>query len=349
MKPRVWLLPVTIAALFLVAIPRAPADEFYKGKTLTFVVGFAAGGGFDTYSRLIARHIGKHIPGNPATVVENRTGAGSLIAANYLYNQAPKDGTVIGNWIGPLVLQHVLGNKAAKFDGRKFGWLGVPTPDSVVCALTKASGIKTMDDWFKSKRPIKIGGTGPGSTTVDVPKLVQAALDVPMSVVEGYKGTSRVRLAAESGEIDGGCWAWESIKPTWAAGLQSGQVHVVLQAIEKSHPELKNVPLAVKLAKSDEARALLGIASGVYSQGARPYTVPPGVPQDRLQLLQKAFMATLRDPDLLKEAKKSKVDIDPVDGPTIAKLMGGVYELSPALKSKLTKLVIPGGGKKKKQ
>jgi tripartite-type tricarboxylate transporter receptor subunit TctC len=295
---------------------------------------------------LIARHFATHLPGNPTVVVENRTGAGSLIAANYIFHQAPKDGTVIGNWIGPLVLQQVLGNKAAKFDGREFGWLGVPTPDSGVCALTKASGIRTMDDWFKSTRPIKIGATAPGSTTDDVPKLVQAALGLPMKLVSGYAGTAKVRLAAESGEVDGGCWAWESIKPTWASGLQSGEVHIVLQSLEKSHPDLKHVPLANQYAKTDEARALLRIASGPYAQGARPYTVPPGVPQDRLQLLQKAFMETLRDPDLLKEAEKSKVDIDPVDGPTVAKLMAGLYELSPALKSKLTTLLIPGGEKK---
>jgi tripartite-type tricarboxylate transporter receptor subunit TctC len=346
MKPKFWLLPATIVGLLLVAIPRAPADEFYEGKTITFVVGFAAGGGFDTYTRLIARHIGKHIPGNPTVVVENRTGAGSLIAANYIYNQAPRDGTVIGSWIGPLVLQQVLGNKAAKFDGRKFGWLGAPTPDTGVCALTEASGIKTMDDWFKSKRPIKIGSTAPGSTTSDVPRLVEAALGLPIKLVEGYKGTAKIRLAAESGEIDGGCWAWESIKPTWAKALQSGEVHIVLQTLEKSHPDLKNVPLAIQYAKSDEARALLDVANGPYAQGARPYSVPPDVPQDRLQLLQKAFMETLRDPDLLKEAKKSKLDIDPVDGPAMAKLMTGLYELNPALKAKLTELLIPGGNKK---
>jgi tripartite-type tricarboxylate transporter receptor subunit TctC len=337
-----WLLAATIAALFLVAAARARADEFYKDKTLTFVVGFSAGGGFDTYTRLIARHFGKHVPGNPTVVVENRAGAGSLIAANYLFNQAPADGTVIGNWIGPLVLQQVLGNKAAKFDGRKFGWLGVPTPDSGVCALTKASGINTMDDWFKSKRPIKIGGTAPGSTTDDVPLLIQAALGLPMKLVEGYKGTSKVRLAAESGEIDGGCWAWESIKPTWAKSLQSGEVHIVLQTMKRSHPDLKNVPLAIQYAKTDEGRALLDIADSVYAQAARPYTVPPGVPQDRLELLQKAFMDTLRDPDLLAEAKKSQIDIDPVDGPTAAKIMVKLYELSPAFKSKLANLIIPG-------
>jgi len=346
MKSRVWLLPTSIAALVL-AISGARADEFYKGKTLTFVVGFSAGGGFDTYTRLIARHIGKHVPGAPTVVVENKTGAGSLIAANYIYNQAPRDGTVIGNWIGPLVLQQVLGNKAAKFDGRKFGWLGAPTPDTGVCAITKASGIASMDDWFKSKRPVKIGGTAPGSTTDDVPKLVQAALGFPMRHVAGYAGTSKVRLAAESGEIDGGCWAWESIKATWTKGLQSGEVRIVLQTVSKPHPELKNVPLAIQYAKTDEARALLAIASGPYAEGARPYSVPPGIPQDRLKLLQKAFMDTLRDPDLLKEAKKSKLDIDPVDGPTVAKIMAGLYDLDPALKDKMRAILIAGAAKKK--
>jgi hypothetical protein len=167
-----------------------------------------------------------------------------------------------------------------------------------------------------------------------------------LKLVEGYKGTAKIRLAAESGEVDGGCWAWESVKATWAKGLQSGEVHIVLQTLEKPHPELKNVPLAMQYAKTDEARTLLHVASGPYAQGARPYSVPPGVPQDRLQLLQKAFMATLSDPALLAEAKKSKLDIDPVDGPTIAKLMAGLYELSPEFKSKLSDLLIPGGKKK---
>ncbi len=310
------------------------------------MVGFSAGGGFDTYTRLIARHFAKHVPGSPTVVVENRTGAGSLIAANYLYNQAPKDGTVIGNWIGPLVLQQVLGNKAAKFDGRKFGWLGAPTAHSVVCALTKASGIATMDDWFKSKRPIKIGGSAPGSTTDDVPILAQAALGFPMRLVRGYAGTSKIRLAAESGEVDGGCWAWESIKPTWASGLKAGDVRIVLQASDTPHPDLKNVPTAPSLAKTEEAKAFLDIAGGVYTKGARPFSVPPGVPKDRLELLQKAFLATLRDPELLKEAEKARIAVAPVDGPTVTKLMAGLYNIKPEFKAKLTSLLIPGRQKK---
>ena len=209
---------VMLSALVLVLVPSLSlgADDFFKGKTIRFVVGFSPGGGFDTYTRLIARHFGKNVPGNPRTVVQNRTGAGSMIAANYIYAKAKPDGLTIGNWIGPLVLQHVLGKKGIKFDGRKFNWLGAPSTDDNTCALTKASGINNVKDWLNSKRPIKIGATGPGSTTDDVPKLIQASTDLPIQIIEGYGGTAIIRLAAEKGEIDGGCWAWQSIKPTWS-------------------------------------------------------------------------------------------------------------------------------------
>ena len=328
-------------ALILGSSVLARAEEFYQGKTVRFVVGFSPGGGFDTYTRMIARHFGKHVPGNPTTVVENKTGAGSLVAANYIYNQAEPDGLTIGNWIGPLVLQQVLGNKAAKLDGRKFGWLGVPTPDSGVCVLTQASGIKTVEDWFASKRPIKIGGTAPGSTTDDVPKLIKVALGLPIQMVEGYSGTSKIRLAAESGEIDGGCWAWESIKPTWAKGIESGQARVVIQTMLQSHPELKHVPLASKYAKTEEARELLNVVNGPYGVLARPYSIPPGTPKERLEVLQKAFMETLKDSELQAEAKKAKLEIKPVDGPTVAKLMADLYNLKAATKEKLKEIVIP--------
>ncbi len=325
----------------LVAIPStATAQNFYQGQTIHLIVGFAAGGGFDTYSRAIARHIGKHIPGNPTVIVENMTGAGSLIAANQLFNSTKPDGLTIGNWIGPLVLQQALGNPAAKFDGRKFGYLGVPVADSGVCALTKASGIKTADQWLAAKEPVKLGGTAPGSTTDDVPKIVAAAIHLPLRVISGYKGTSNIRLAAESGELDGGCWAWESIKPTWQKSLASGDVTIVLQTMTESHPELKNVPLAINYAKTEEAKELLEIVNGPYGQLARPYTVPPGVPPDRLETLQKAFIATMKDPEFLKDAKNSKLEIQPMDGPTAAKGFARMYDLKPGIKAKLKEIVL---------
>jgi tripartite-type tricarboxylate transporter receptor subunit TctC len=337
------LLTATILSIsLLVGLGYTAAEaQYFKGKTITFVVGFSAGGGFDTYTRLIGRHFSKHVPGNPGIVVQNRTGAGSLIAANYIYNRAKRDGTVIGNWIGPLILQHVLGSKAAKIDGRKLNFLGVPTADSGICALTKASGINSLDDWFKSKRPIKIGATGPGSTTDDPPKLLKAAIGLPIKMVEGYGGTAKIRLAAESGEIDGGCWAWQSIKPTWRKGIESGNVKPILQITLKSHPELKHVPLAMNYAKTDDAKQLLKVAAGPYGAMARPYTLPPGTPKDRVQILRKAFLAALRDPELLADAKKSKLEIGPLDGPTIAKLAADLYKLDPALLSRLKELLIP--------
>lgn len=333
-----------LMAALIGALPAAPgrsrAADFFQGKTIRLIVGFSAGGGFDTYSRAIARHIGNHIPGKPSVVVENMTGAGSMIAANHVYNAAKPDGLTVGNFIGPLILQQAIGNQAAKFDGRKFGYLGVPVADSGVCALTQASGIKSMDDWFAAKEPVKLGGTAPGSTTDDVPKIVAAAINLPMRLISGYKGTANIRLAAESGEIDGGCWAWESIKPTWQKGIAAGNVNIVLQTMTESHPELKNVPLAISYAKTEEAKELLDIVSGPYGELARPYTVPPGVPPDRLEILQKAFAATMKDPQFLADAKNSKLDIHPLDGPTAAKRFAKVYELKPDLKAKLKEIIL---------
>ena len=341
MLKRAKLLGVALLSIGLMPVSSLmAADDFYQGKTIRLIVGFAAGGGFDTYSRAIGRHMSKHIPGHPSIVVENMTGAGSLIAANHIFNAAKPDGLTIGNWIGPLVLQQVVGNPAAKFDGRKFGYLGVPVSDSGVCALTKASGIASAEQWLASKRPIKLGGTAPGSTTDDVPKIVSEAIGLPIQMISGFKGTSDIRLAADGGEIDGGCWAWESIKPTWQKGLADGSVNIVLQSMTESHPELKNVPLAIKFAKTDDARALLEIVSGPYGQLARPYTVPPGTPKDRLALLQKAFMDTMKDKEFLNDAKKAKLEIEPMDGPTATKRFAALYNLKPELKAKIKDIVL---------
>ena len=332
-----------LSALVLVLVPSLSlgADDFFKGKTIRFVVGFSPGGGFDTYTRLIARHFGKHVPGNPRTVVQNRTGAGSMIAANYIYAKAKPDGLTIGNWIGPLVLQHVLGKKGIRFDGRKFNWLGVPSTDDNTCALTKASGINNVKDWLNSKRPVKIGATGPGSTTDDVPKLIKAATDLPIQIIEGYGGTATIRLAAEKGEIDGGCWAWQSIKPTWSQGIESGNVKPVLQVGPDKHPDLKDVGVAFDLAKGDTGKKLLGVAADVYRALSRPYSLPPGVPADRVKTLQKAFADTLKDPELVDAAKKSKVELNPHDGNWVAKKMQGLYDMDADTLSLLKKTLLP--------
>ena len=214
------------------------AQDFYAGKTVRIIVGFPAGGGFDTYSRMIARHIGKHIPGNPTVVVENVTGAGSLVAANSIYKATKPDGLTLGNFIGNLISQQLFGGQGIEFDARKFQWIGVPVKDNVVCALTKASGITSVDAWMTAKTPVKLGGSAPGTTNDDSAKIIKAALGLPIQLVTGYKGTAPIKLAAESGEIDGGCWAWESIKVMWRQGLDAGNVNIVLQAVPKAVQDL---------------------------------------------------------------------------------------------------------------
>ena len=324
----------------MAALPRpAHPQEFYAGKTIRIIVGFPAGGGFDTYSRVIGRHIGKYIPGTPAVVVDNVAGAGSLVAANTVYKAAKPDGLTIGNFIGNLVSQQLFGSPGIEFDGRKFEWIGVPTRDSVVCALTKASGITSIDAWMAAKTPVKLGGSAPGTTNDDSAKLLKAALGLPIQLVTGYKGTAPIKLAAESGEVDGSCWAWESIKVMWRQGLDAGQVNIVLQAVPKAVPDLPKVPVAIELAKTDEARKLIDL--GIHSTAAitRPYALPPGTPKERVQLLRRAFRETLKDKDFLAEAVKSKLEVDPVSGEEVEKIVLGMFKQDQATIAKMAEIL----------
>ncbi|HSK31256.1 MAG TPA: tripartite tricarboxylate transporter substrate-binding protein [Candidatus Limnocylindria bacterium] len=327
---------VAVIATFLSSDARAAAEEFYKGKSIRIVVGFSAGGGFDTYARAIARHMSKHIPGQPTITVENMTGAGSLIAANHVFKVAKPDGLTIGHIIGGLFLGQVLGQAGIEFDARKFGFIGAPISDHVVCALTKASGITSVEQWMAAKTPVKMGGIAPGTSTPDnATRILKAALGLPIQLVTGYKGTADVRLAAEGGEIAGGCWGWDSVSVTWRRALDSGDAVVVLQANRKTHPDLPNVPQAIKFAKSDEARKMIDVGIHGDSDIVRTYTLPPGTPKDRVQLLRKAFDATLKDPEFVADAKKSRLNIGPIAVEDIEKDINGLFKLDPALIAKL--------------
>jgi tripartite-type tricarboxylate transporter receptor subunit TctC len=338
-----------ISAFLCLALFAAPiavsAEDFYAGKTVRFVVGFSPGGGYDIYTRTIARHIGKHLPGKPTTVVENMPGAGSLISANYLYHRAKPDGLTIGNFIGPLVLQQVLGNKAATFDGRKFGWIGVPASDHAVCIFNNAAGIPTMKQWLSTNKTPKIGGVAPGSNTSDVPRILKEALNAPLQVVDGYKGTAEIALAMEAGEIDASCWSWLGMKATMRNQLEAGKVSVVVQVALASHPELKNVPLAIEFANTEVAKELIRIGSLMYSSALRPYATPPGTPPDRLALLRKAFRETMKDPAFLADAKQAQIEIDPIDEAETERIFSDLYKMNPATVSKLQDLLLPKGGK----
>jgi tripartite-type tricarboxylate transporter receptor subunit TctC len=332
-----------IVLLVLIGSPvaswSASAEDFYSGKTIRIIVGFSAGGGFDAYARAIARHMGKHIPGNPTLIVENMGGAGSRIAANSLFRAAP-DGLTIGNFIGSLVLQQVMGDKGLEFDARKFEWLGVPVQDETVCAITKASGINSLDDWFTAKKPVKLGGEAPGANDSDVPRVLKAALNLPIQLIEGFKGTSAIRLAAEAGEVDGGCWTWASIRTTWAKGLESGLVKAIIQVNPQKADDIPNVPNAIDYAKTADARLL--IESGTHAPSAilRAYALPPGTPTARVTLLRNAFSTTMKDAEFLSEMKKSKLEINPLTGSQVEATVKKLFQMDAASVARIREVLI---------
>ncbi len=306
-------------------------QDFYKGKTVRIIVGASAGGGYDTYSRTIARHIGKHIPGNPTFIVENMPGAGFLISANYMYRIAKPDGLTIGHFIGGLFLQQLLGKSGIEFFSLKFEYVGAPGQDNYAFGVSKSTGITSMEQWLSSKTVVKLGGVGVGSATDDIPKVLMATIGLPVQLVSGFKGTADIRLAFNSGEVQGVCNAWQSFKSTWRSELDSGDLVILLQNTPKSHPDLPKVPLAINYAKTDEAKKL--IRALVHSVGPiqRPYVLPPGTPKDRVAVLRRAFMETMKDPEFLAEAKKAKLEIDPLDGAELERNVREVFSLDSAL------------------
>jgi tripartite-type tricarboxylate transporter receptor subunit TctC len=280
------------------------------------------------------------VPGNPTILVENMAGAGSLIAANNLYRVAKPDGLTIGNFHGNQILNQVIGGAGVEFDARRFEWIGVPVKDTGACALSKASGVTTLEQWKAAKSPVKLGGGGAsGDTATITAKILKEALGLPIQVITGYKGTSEMRLAAESGELGGACFQWESIKTTWRNGLDSGEFRIVIQINPKRHPELANVPNAIEEAKTDEARQL--IRYGLHDPAAmtRPYALPPGTPKERVQTLRKAFLETFKDPNFIAEAKKSNLEVEPLSGEELQQLVTGVFKLDPALVAKLKEVM----------
>jgi len=311
--------------------PALAQEPFYRGKTVRIIVGASAGGGYDTYSRTIARHIGKHIPGNPTFAVENMPGAGFLISANHMYKVAKPDGLTIGHFIGGLFLQQLLGKPGIEFDARKFEYIGVPAQDNYMLGIAKSTGITSIEQWLASKMPIKLGGVGAGSATDDIPKVLAATIGLPMQLVSGYKGTADIRLAFASGELQGVCNSWESFKATWRKELDSGDIVLVLQNVAKPHPDQPKLPLAINYAKSEEAQKL--IKALVHSVGptARPYVLPPATPKDRVQTLRKAYMDTMKDPEFLADAAKAKLDINPLDGAELERNVREVFNLDASL------------------
>jgi tripartite-type tricarboxylate transporter receptor subunit TctC len=342
LRPVLLLAIVAGLAFPLVTPQRSAADDFYKGKTIRFVVGFAAGGGYDLAARIVGRHIGKHIPGNPTIVVENMTGAGSLIAANYTFNSAKPDGLFVGIWNSAYVLRQALGDKAVRLDARKLGWIGAPTKGTPFCSIMAHTGLKSLKDIVAADRELKMGATGPGSTYDDMPQILNRTLGTKFKVISGYEGTGTILVAMRRQEVDGGCWTWESARTTARPMLDAkGDDKLIPFAIHSQYPdpEVKDLPIIPAIIKDEDNSSAYRTWSGTY-EFQRPFSVPPGTPKERLQLLRKAFADTLKDPEFLADAKKSKFDETYVSGEEIEKYVANVLSVTPKAKELLSFLMV---------
>jgi tripartite-type tricarboxylate transporter receptor subunit TctC len=318
----------------------AASDESYRGKVIRVVVGFSAGGGFNTYARIVARYMGKYIPGNPTMVVENMTGAGSLIAANHVYKVARPDGLTIGSFNGNQILGQLVGAQGVNFDARKMEWMGAPGYNHDLCVLNRQSGVTSGDQWLTLKTPLKLGGSAPGAPTDDGPKILKEAIGLPLRIISGYKGTADIRVAVESGEVDGLCgFSWASVRATWRKAIESGQVVVVLQSAPKASPELPKVPIAINFAKTSEGRQL--IEAGIHAPSAITYTysLPPGTAKDRVQILRTAFSEMVKDKDFLSDAGKANLEIAPFTGAEVERNIEALFKTPPAVVAKLKDVI----------
>ena len=340
-KNQRWFFVVTVVMFGIIGpFRQSSAEEFYKDKSIGFMVGYSAGGGYDTFTRAISRHMGQFIPGKPTLIVYNRTGAGSLIAANYVYGRAKADGLTVGVFGSGLITQQALGAKGIRFDGRKFGWLGSVSPGTPVCAIMGFTGLKTLDDVIASKKRLKFGSTGAGSTTDDLPRLLNGLMGANTDIIAGYGGTANLRVAMARKELDGACWTWESMRATARAMLEAkGDEQLIPFVIEGKYedPEVKNTPQFSDRVKGEDNIRAWKAWINPY-KFFRPMVVPPGTPPDRLQTLRVALKKTMEDPAFLAEAKKSKLDVAYTSAEEVERLMQEVLDISPTAKAKLKQL-----------
>lgn len=314
--------------------PAQSVAQFYKGKTINIFVGSDVGGGYDLTARTVARHLGRHIPGQPAIVVQNRPGAGSIIASNYVYEIAPKDGTVIGAVQRPIPFQVLFGDTGVRFDVRKMQWIGSTTNELGVVVAWHTAPHQTFDDVFTTE--MIVGGTGPTTDPELLPRAMNSVLGTKFKIVGGYKGQAQMVLAMQREEIQGsGNWSFSDIEKGYSNWITEKKVRILLQlGLTKSpHPALRDVPLILDVGRNNEQRAVFQVLMGMKAMG-RPYFIAPGVPKDRADALRTAFMKTMRDPAFLAEASKMLGQIDPLSGPEMQKIITGVYALPPEVIAK---------------
>lgn len=320
---------------------KAVAD-FYRGKTIRILIGSGAGGTYDIYSRLIAKHMRRFIPGNPTLLVLPRPGAGGLIAANAVYNSEPKDGTVFGSFGETFVLRQALGAPGIQFDVAKYQWIGSAINTMIACVARPNSAVTSFQDVIDGK-PFTVGTMAPGSTIYDTPAVINAAFGIQMKLVRGFEGVAMIVNATEAKEVDGYCASWLAMLTTGRhlQLMNGGVIKPILIMGDKTpnHPLLKGVPAAENIAKNEDAKQLLR-AMHAPSQITNPYVVHPEVPNDRVEALRKAFTATFVDAEFQADAKKSKIEFTPSNGEQVTKVVQAILNTPPAVLAKMRKILV---------
>ncbi len=332
-----WIAPAVLAVLPVSVGHADDVADFYKGKVVEFYIGYSAGGGYDTYARLIAKHLGKHIPGNPTVVPKNMPGGGSLKLTNWLYNVAPKDGTAIGSIGRGTGFDPLLGSKGAKFDATKFLWLGSANNEVSVCVAWHTSAINKFDDLYTKQ--LVVGGTGAAADTDQFPKILNGTLGTKFKIVTGYPGGNDVNLAMERGEVMGRCgWSWSSVVATRKDWLDSKKITVLVQLSLHKHADLPNTPVVIDLAKTDEQKKIFKLIFARQVMG-RPYLAPPGIPKERAAALRKAFADTLKDKEFRADADQAKLEIQPVSGEEVEALVKEIYQAPKSVAEKAATII----------
>lgn len=342
MSRRFMLAAIFVFSGIVLASVPSYARDFYKGKTVRFIVSSPPGGGYDLYSRLLARHLPKHIPGNPKMIVQNMPGGSHLIATRYLYSVARKDGTVIASLSRSIPDQELFrGADEVGFKATDFNWLGSITEEVQGCVVRGDLGVETFEDLKTSKKTLAMGGQARGIETSDYGRLAREVFGANIKVVDGYTGTGPRRLALEQKELDGICgWSWSSIKGTSQAWLDSGFIRVVAQLGIHAHPEMSKLgaPLLIDRAPNEESRRIMEVLFSRLAVG-RPILTTPGVPKERVALLRKAFMDTMKDPEFLEEAGMLKLEVNPLSGEQVEELLERVSKYPPEVLVQVKKIV----------
>ena len=331
---------IFLSALFAAGAARADAAaDFYKGKTVNVVVGHEAGTGFDIYARVLIRHMGRYIPGAPAMIVQNMTGASGVVAGNWLYSVAPRDGTVVATFAQTVPLEPLFGNQQARYDAAKFVWIGNMESGLAICGVTRASGVETFADL--QQRETLIGATAPTGPLAKAALAVKNVLGAKLKVIPGYKGSADVKLAMTRGEVAGICGLpLSTVKSFWAQELESGEFRPIIQLSGDKSPELANVPHYTDFIKTSEDRQLFGLLFGVQALG-RVYAAPPETPADRVNALRKAFMDTMQDKEFLADAEKTAIDISPMEGEPVGRMWSEYAGSPPAVVARAKEVTTP--------